>query len=185
MFDQIKEELSSKIKSTFESFVEDLNSIRTGKPHPAILESVSVSVYGGHMKLKQIATVTVASNKALSVKVWDNGNISEVNKAILSSGLGLHPRVEGNVLMIALPELTEERRLDLKRASSKYTESAKVAVRNLRRNILNKIKANQKSGEFSEDEMHRISKEVQNVTDQAELDIDNQLKSKQKEIEEF
>ncbi len=179
------QDLESKLEATLNEFQKDVDSVRTGKPHPAILESVSVNSYGGKSKLNQLASVTVSSSKTLSVKVWDSQNISEVNKAILSSGLGLHPTIEGNMLRVILPDLTEQRRMDLKKAASNYEENCKVALRNIRRTFISKIKTHERSGEISEDDMHQSIKNIDSIVDNIESKVHSILISKHKEIQEF
>jgi ribosome recycling factor len=147
-----------------------------------LLDPVTVEVYGAHMPLNQVATVSAPEPRMLSVQVWDKSNVGPCDKAIRSAGLGLNPIVDGQTLRLPIPDLTEERRKELAKLASKYAEGARIAVRNVRRDGMDSLKADEKKGEISEDERKRLETEVQKMTDSTIADIDAASASKEKEI---
>src|SRR5690242_17522946 len=134
------------------------------------------------MPLNQVATVSAPEPRMLSVQVWDKSNVGPVDKAIRSAGLGLNPIVDGQTLRLPIPDLTEERRKELAKLASKYAEGARIAVRNVRRDGMDSLKADEKKGEISEDERKRKETEVQKLTDSTIADIDATAAAKEKEI---
>ena len=143
---------------------------------------MTVEVYGAHMPLNQVATVSAPEPRMLSVQVWDKTNVGPVEKAIRSAGLGLNPINDGNTLRLPIPDLTEERRKELAKLAGQYSEKAKVAVRNVRRDGMDALKTDEKKGVFSEDERKRHEAEVQKLTDATIAEIDTVAAAKEKEI---
>jgi ribosome recycling factor len=143
------------------------------------LDSVVVEVYGAKMPLNQVGSVSVPEPRLLTVQVWDAGNTPAVEKAIRNSGLGLNPMAEGSLIRIPMPELTEERRAELVKVASKYAESARVAIRNVRKDGMDQIKADK---DLPEDDAKRQSDEVQKMTDDHIKQVDNLLADKEKDI---
>jgi ribosome recycling factor len=139
-------------------------------------------VYGAHMPLNQVATVSVPEPRMISVQVWDKTNVGPVEKAIRSAGLGLNPINDGNTLRLPIPDLTEERRKELAKLAGSYAEKAKVAVRNVRRDGMDALKTDEKKGVFAEDDRKRHETEVQKLTDATIADIDAAAAAKEKEI---
>jgi len=162
----------------------DFLSLRTGRASSSMLEPVVVEAYGSKLPLSQCATVTVPESRVLSVNVWDTNNVNLVEKAIINSGLGLSPQTEGNFIRLIIPELNEERRKELAKLAATYAENAKIAIRNVRKDGMDKIKKFRSEG-MSEDESQVWSDEIQSLTDKMILSIENLQKEKQSEIVTF
>ncbi|MEE2917237.1 MAG: ribosome recycling factor [Pseudomonadota bacterium] len=177
-----KADLERRMNGAVESLKGDLGGLRTGRAAVSLLEPVTVEVYGAHMPLNQVATVSAPEPRMLSVQVWDKTNVGPVEKAIRSAGLGLNPTNDGNTLRLPIPDLTEERRMDLAKLAGQYSEKAKVAVRNVRRDGMDALKTDEKKGVFSEDERKRHEAEVQKLTDATIAEIDTVAAAKEKEI---
>lgn len=177
-----KADLERRMKGAVESLKGDLSGLRTGRANIALLDPVTVEVYGAHMPLNQVATVSAPEPRMLSVQVWDRSNVTPVEKAIRSAGLGLNPISDGQTLRLPIPDLTEERRKELAKLAGQYAEKARVAVRNVRRDGMDSLKHDEKKGEISEDERKRHETEVQKLTDATIADVDAALAHKEKEI---
>ena len=177
-----KADLERRMHGAVESLKGDLGGLRTGRASTSLLDPVTVEVYGAHMPLNQIATVSSPEPRMLSVQVWDKSNVGPVDKAIRSAGLGLNPIVDGQTLRLPIPDLTEERRKELAKIAGQYAEKAKIAVRNVRRDGNDALKADEKKGEISEDERKRAETEVQKLTDNTIGEIDAAALAKEKEI---
>ncbi|RDE05074.1 ribosome recycling factor [Sphingomonas aracearum] len=177
-----KADIARRMAGAVESLRHDLGGLRTGRASTSLLDPVTVEVYGAHMPLNQVATVSVPEPRMISVQVWDKSNVGPVEKAIRSAGLGLNPINDGQVLRLPIPDLTEERRKELAKLAGQYAEKAKVAVRNVRRDGMDALKADEKKGVFGEDERKRHETEVQKVTDATIAEIDTVSASKEKEI---
>ena len=177
-----KADLERRMAGAVEALKGDLSGLRTGRANTALLDPVTVTVYGSNMPLNQVATVSAPEPRMLSVQVWDKSNVGPVEKAIRSAGLGLNPVTDGTTLRLPIPDLTEERRKELAKLASKYAEAARVAVRNVRRDGMDNLKTDEKKGEISEDERKRSETEVQKLTDATIADIDAVSAAKEKEI---
>ncbi len=177
-----KADLERRMQGAVESLKGDLGGLRTGRASTSLLDPVTVEVYGAHMPLNQVATVSVPEPRMISVQVWDKTNVGPVEKAIRSAGLGLNPINDGQTLRLPIPDLTEERRKELAKLAGQYSEKAKVAVRNVRRDGMDALKTDEKKGVFSEDERKRHEGEVQKLTDATIVDIDAVAAAKEKEI---
>ena len=177
-----KADLERRMHGAVESLKGDLGGLRTGRASTSLLDPVTVEVYGAHMPLNQVATVSVPEPRMISVQVWDKSNVGAVEKAIRSAGLGLNPINDGTTLRLPIPDLTEERRKELAKLAGQYSEKAKVAVRNVRRDGMDALKTDEKKGVFSEDERKRHETEVQKLTDATIADIDTVAAAKEKEI---
>lgn len=177
-----KADLERRMHGAVESLKHDLGGLRTGRATTTILDPISVEVYGAHMPINQLATVTAPEPRMLSVQVWDKSNVGPVDKAIRSAGIGLNPIVDGQTLRLPIPDLTEERRKELAKLASQYAEKARIAVRNVRRDGNDSLKADEKKGEISEDERKRHETEVQKLTDSTIAEIDAAATAKEKEI---
>lgn len=177
-----KSDLERRMAGAVESLKGDLTGLRTGRASTSLLDPVTVTVYGAQMPLNQVATVSVPEPRMISVQVWDKTNVGPVEKAIRSAGLGLNPINDGNTLRLPIPDLTEERRKELAKLAGQYSEKAKVAVRNVRRDGMEALKTDEKKGVFSEDERKRHETEVQKLTDATIADIDAASAAKEKEI---
>ncbi|WP_088185432.1 ribosome recycling factor [Sphingobium sp. Z007] len=177
-----KSDLERRMAGAIEALRGDLTGLRTGRANVQLLDPVMVTVYGANMPLNQVATVSAPEPRMLSVQVWDKTNVGPCDKAIRSAGLGLNPIVDGQTLRLPIPDLTEDRRKELAKLASKYAEGARIAVRNVRRDGMDSLKADEKKGEISEDERKRKETEVQKLTDGVIADIDALATSKEKEI---
>jgi len=177
-----KADLERRMKGAVEALKSDLSGLRTGRANVHLLDPVTVEVYGAQMPLNQVATVTAPEPRLLSVQVWDKSNVGPVEKAIRSAGLGLNPINDGNTLRLPIPDLTEERRKELAKLAGKYAENARIAIRNVRRDGMEALKADENKKEISEDERKRLETEVQKLTDEIIKAADEAAAAKEKEI---
>ena len=175
-------ELKRRMQGATQSLKHELGGLRTGRAAASMLEPVQVEAYGSHMPLNQLATVSVPEPRLLSVQVWDKSMVKAVEKAIVDSNLGLSPATEGQVLRLRIPELNEERRKELVKLAHKYAETARVAVRHVRRDAMDVIKKLEKDHKISKDDHERFSTEIQKATDAGIAEIDHMLAGKEKEI---
>ena len=176
------EEYKNKMENTLKIFHEELNRLRTGRATPSLLEPVFVEAYNSKMKISELATVNAPEPKLLTVQVWDKSMVQNIEKSIRESELGLNPSSDGQLIRVPLPDLTEERRLELTKVASKFSEDAKISIRNIRRDGMDKIKEEQKNNLISEDEQKSISDDIQKVTDEKIKNIENVFDDKKKEI---
>jgi len=177
-----KSDIQRRMHGAVEALKHDLGGLRTGRASTALLDPIHVEVYGASMPLNQVATVAVPEPRMLSVQVWDRSNVGPVEKAIRSAGLGLNPVTDGQVIRLPIPELTEERRKELAKLVGQYSEKAKIAVRNVRRDGMEHLKADEKKHQISEDERKRLETDVQKMTDDTIKEIDVLAEQKEKEI---
>ena len=177
-----KSDLERRMAGAVESLKGDLSGLRTGRANVMLLDPVTVTVYGASMPLNQVATVSAPEPRMLSVQVWDKTNVGPVDKAIRSAGLGLNPIVDGQTLRLPIPDLTEERRKELAKLASKYAENARIAIRNVRRDGMDALKADENKQGISEDERKRKEAEVQKLTDGVIAELDATFAAKEKEI---
>jgi ribosome recycling factor len=177
-----KSDIERRMHGAVEALKHDLAGLRTGRANTALLDPVTVEVYGANMPLNQIATVSAPEPRLLSVQVWDRSNVGPTDKAIRSAGLGLNPIVDGQNIRLPIPDLTEERRKELAKLAGQYAEKARVAARNVRRDGMDSLKNDEKKGEFGEDERKRKETEVQKMTDDTIAEIDATAAAKEKEI---
>jgi len=164
------------------SYSKELSTVRTGRANPKMLDGVRVEVYGQKMPISQLATVSIPEPQMINVQVWDKANVGAVDQAIRTSDLNLNPLVDGQLLRIAIPKLTEERRKELIKILKTIAEKAKVAIRNIRRDSLEELKREQKDKNLSEDDLKKNSNEVQKITDFKIAEIDKKLGEKEVEI---
>ena len=175
-------DLQRRMHGAVDALKHDLGGLRTGRASTALLDTIQVEVYGAQMPLNQVATVSVPEARLLTVQVWDRSNVSPVEKAIRSAGLGLNPISDGQLIRLPIPELTEERRKELAKLVGQYAEKARIAVRNVRRDGMDHLKQDEKKHEISEDERKRLETEVQKLTDDTIKEIDDLAQTKEKEI---
>ncbi|HHM05932.1 MAG TPA: ribosome recycling factor [Gammaproteobacteria bacterium] len=185
MIDDIKTQAEKRMQKSVAALKDELSKIRTGRAHTSLLDHITVEYYGNEVPLSQAANVAVADARTLTVTAWDKNMVPVIEKAILNSDLGLNPATSGTVMRIPLPPLTEERRKDLIRVVRGEGESARVAVRNIRRDANNELKKRVKDKSISEDEERRGQDEVQKLTDRYVADIDALLAAKEKELMEI
>ncbi|MEO5695583.1 MAG: ribosome recycling factor [Burkholderiaceae bacterium] len=178
----IKKTAEQKMARSVESFKNDLQKIRTGRPHPGILDQVHVDYYGSMVPISQVANVTLLDARTISVQPWEKGMGAKIEKAIRESDLGLNPAAQGDLLRVPMPALTEERRRDLTKVVRNEAEDARIAVRNLRRDANDHAKKLLKDKQISEDEERRSLDELQRLTDRTVAEIDRLTSAKEAEI---
>lgn len=176
------DDISHRMEGALNALRAEFGGLRTGRASVSLLEPITVEAYGTQMPMNQVGTVSVPESRMLSVNVWDKTMVAAVEKAIRNAGIGVNPIVDGQTVRVPIPELNEERRVELTKIAGKYAEQARVAVRNVRRDGMEQIKRMQKSGHMSEDEHKMWGDEIQTLTDQAIKDLDQSLASKEEEI---
>lgn len=182
MSSEIIKESENNMKKTIEVVKKEFASMRAGRATPALLDKVMVNYYGTPTPVNQLANISVPEARLLLIQPWDKSSLPELEKAILKSDLGITPASDGTVIRLAIPQLTQERRADLMKVIKKKAEEGRVAIRNIRRDTNEQIKASQKNGKISEDELKRGQDEVQKLTDKYIKEIDNILSTKEQEI---
>ncbi len=175
-------EIKRRMQGAVGALKTELSGLRTGRANPHLLDPVMVDAYGSQMPLNQCASVTVPEPRLISVNVWDRSLVHAVEKAIVNSNLGLSPATEGQTIRLRIPELNEERRKELVKVAHKYAESARVAVRHVRRDGMDVIKKQEKDHQISKDDHDRFSTDIQKLTDTTIGEIDHLLSAKEKEI---
>ena len=176
------DDLQRRMEGAINSLTKDFQGLRTGRANTQLLDSILVEVYGATMPVNQVATVSVPEPRMLSVQVWDKDNVKLVEKAIRESELGLNPQLDGQLLRIPLPDLSEDRRIELSKVAAKYAENAKIAVRNVRRDGMDKLKKMEKDGDLSQDDKRLYDEEIQSLTDRSVVQIDELFSKKEEEI---
>lgn len=177
-----KADVERRMKGAVEALKSDLQGLRTGRANTTLLDPVQVEVYGSMMPLSQVATGSAPEPRMLSVQVWDKSNMHAVEKAIAYANLGLNPIIDGQTLRLPIPDLTQERRKELAKLAGQYAEKAKIAIRNVRRDAMESLKADEKKKEISEDERKRAEDQVQKLTDQYVKETDEAAAKKEQEI---
>lgn len=174
-----KDAVKKRMDGAVEVLQKEFAGLRTGRASASLLDPVVVDAYGSRMPLNQVGTVNVPEPRLIAVQVWDNSLVKAVEKAIRDAGLGLNPQPDGTTIRVPIPDLSQERRVELQKVAGKYAEAARVSVRNVRRDSMDVIKKIEK---VSEDEQKRMSDETQKLTDEAIKKIDTMLGDKEKEI---
>lgn len=182
MINDIKADAEKKMKKSLEALHSAFNKIRTGRAHPAILDSVMVNYYGQETPLKQIASVNVEDNRTLMVAPWEKNLVPTIEKAIMTSDLGLNPSTSGDVIRVPMPMLTEETRKEMVKQAKADAEHGRVSIRNARRDANSMIKDLLREKEISEDDQRRGEDEVQKLTDKYIAEVDKMLKAKEEDL---
>ncbi|SET75666.1 ribosome recycling factor [Marinobacter segnicrescens] len=182
MIDDIKADAEKRMKKSLEALSSAFNKIRTGRAHPAILDSVHVNYYGQDTPLKQVASVNVEDNRTLTVSPWEKNLIPTIEKAIMSSDLGLNPATSGDIIRVPMPMLTEETRREMVKQAKHDAENARVGIRNARRDANNDLKELEKEKEITEDDQRRGEDLIQKLTDQYIVEVDKALKAKEDDL---
>ena len=185
MINDIQQDALTRMKKSIEAYKTELSKIRTGRAHASLLDHVTVDYYGAMVPISQAANISVEDARTLAVTAYDSTMTQAIEKAIMTSDLGLNPNTAGTVIRVPMPPLTEERRRDLVKVVKELTENARVAVRNIRRDANSDLKELQKEKEISEDEEHKGQELVQKVTDQSIAKLEELLKEKEKELMEI
>jgi ribosome recycling factor len=175
-------ELRRRMTGAFDVFKKELSGLRTGRASVSLLEPIQVEAYGSHMPLSQLGTVNAPEPRMLSVQVWDKSMVKAVEKAIREANIGVNPMVEGQLIRVPLPPLTEDRRKELVKLAHKFAEHGRVAVRNVRRDGMEALKELEKGHKINEDEHRKRSGEIQKLTDELVKKIDETLAAKEKDI---
>ena len=181
-FENTIKNCDSKMKKAFDVFNQDLSSLRTGRANIHMLDIIKVDVYGQSMSINQLANISTPEPRLLTVQVWDQNNVASIDVAIKKSNLGVNPQIDGQLMRIPIPSLTEERRVDLKKIMGGLAEKAKISIRNIRREANDNIKKDLKEKKIGEDELKKFEKKIQNSTDKQILELEKKLQLKEKEI---
>jgi ribosome recycling factor len=182
MLDELKKDADARMEKAITVMSANLNKIRTGRAHPSLLDGIEVSYYGVDTPLSQVANLVVEDARTLSVKPWEKSMVPDIEKAILKSNLGLNPSTSGDNIRLPLPSLTEETRKGYIKQARAEAESGRVAIRNVRRDILSDVKALLKDKDISEDEDRRMQDDVQKITDKHIAEVDKVLAKKEEEL---
>ena len=177
-----EKEYNIKMTKTIEVFEKELSSLRTGRAHSSMLDIVKVDVYGQKMPINQLATITTPEARMINVQVWDQNNVNLIDTTIRKSDLGLNPQIEGQLIRLPVPDLSEERRSEIKKIIKIMGEKCKISIRNIRRDANEELKKLLKSKNLSEDEEKKFEKNIQNLTDQNVKKVDDRVIIKEKEI---
>ncbi len=184
MYLDVHKQTEERMKKAIKSYKDELNSIRAGRANPTLLDRITIDYYGTQTPLNQISNISAPEPRLLVIQPWDASVISQIEKSILKSDLGLNPSVDGKVIRLVIPQLTEERRKELIKVVKKIAENAKIAIRNGRRDANDQIKKLQKASEITEDEQKQAEEQMQKITDKYIEEIDNLLVQKEKELME-
>ena len=171
-----------KMEKAIEVLKREFSGLRTGRASTSLLDSILVEAYGSKVPLNQVSNISVPESRLLTVQVWDDSLVNTVENSIRNSNLGLNPMIEGSLIRIPIPELSEERRIEIVKIASKYSEDSKISIRNIRRDAMEKIKNLEKNKEISQDESFKFSDQVQKMTDNLIEKIDTLFADKEKDI---
>ena len=174
--------VEEKMLKSVDILKKEFSGLRTGRASVGLLEPIQVDAYGSKVPLSQVSAISVPESRMLAVQVWDNSLISVVENAIRTANLGLNPMTEGNLIRLPIPDLTEERRKEIAKLASKYSEDTKISVRNVRRDAMDHLKESEKNKEISKDELFKHSDQIQKLTDKIILLIDELFYEKEKDI---
>jgi len=182
MLEDVKKDARERMTKCVQNFQTDLKKLRTGRAHPSLIEHLRVDYYGSEVPLQQVASIAVEEGRTLVISPWEKAVVQAIEKAIFKSDLGLTPQTAGTVIRIPMPPLTEERRREITKVLRHDAENARVAVRNVRRDVMNDIKERLRKKLVSQDDERRAETEVQKLTDKHVADIDTLLAAKEKEV---
>ena len=185
MFDELSKDLKKRMESSSQSAKSEISGIRAGRASPGMLDSIKVEAYGQKMSLNQLGNITTPDPRSINVEVWDASNVSLVDKSLRESNLGINPIIEGNLIRLPLPQLTEERRDEFLKIIGKIVESAKVAIRNIRRDGIEKVKASEKEKNISQDESKKFQNDIENMTSEFIKKIDDAHKYKEEDLKKI
>ena len=174
--------IKEKMDNAFKYLEKELSSVRTSRANPSLLDNIYIDSYGAKTAINQLGNISAADSSLLTIQVWDTNNIKSIEKAILDSSLGINPQTEGQLIRLPIPKLSEERRFELSKLASEYAENSKIAIRNIRREIMDNIKKDEKDKKISQDEMKNNFLKVQDITDEYISKVDSITSNKQTEI---
>ncbi len=185
MFDELSKDLRKRMESSSQSAKSEISGIRAGRASPGMLDSIKVEAYGQKMPINQIGNITTPDPRTINVEVWDASNVTLVDKSIRESNLGINPIIEGNLIRLPLPQLTEETRDEFLKVIRKVVESAKVAIRNIRRDGIEKVKTSEKEKNISQDESKKFQNDIDNMTSEFIKVIDDAHKQKEEDLKKI
>ena len=185
MFDQLEKDIRKRMESSSQSAKSEISGIRAGRASPGMLDSVKVDAYGQKMSINQIGNITTPDPRSINVEVWDANNVPLVDKALRESSLGINSIIEGNLIRLPLPQLTEERREEFLKLIGKIVEAAKVAIRNIRRDGIEKVKVSEKEKSIGQDESKKYQNEIDNMTSDFIKLIDDIHKQKEEDLKKI
>tara|TARA_B100002052_G_scaffold270969_1_gene271538 strand:+ start:486 stop:1031 length:546 start_codon:yes stop_codon:yes gene_type:complete len=175
-------DLNQKMSNAVKHLEKEFNTIRTSRANPSMLDNVFADAYGNKTPLNQLGNISTPDPSTITIQVWDTSLLKNIENSILDSGLGINPQIDGQIIRLPIPKLSEERREELTKLAAKYAENSKVVIRNLRRDFLDSQKDLKKNNELSEDDLKKITNEVQKLTDSCIEKIDEKLKIKKEDI---
>ena len=176
------DDLNQKMSNALKHLEKEFNTIRTSRANPSMLDNVFADAYGNKTPLNQLGNISTPDPSTITIQVWDTSLLKNIENSILDSGIGINPQIDGQIIRLPIPKLSEERREELTKLAAKYAENSKVVIRNLRRDFLDSQKDLKKNNELSEDDLKKITNEVQKLTDSCIEKIDEQLKNKKEDI---
>ena len=176
------DQLNTKMMNSVNHLEKEFNTIRTSRANPSMLDNVFVDAYGSKTPLNQLGNISTPDPSTITIQVWDSSIIKNIENAILDSGLGINPQLDGQIIRLPIPKLSEERREELSKIAAKYAENSKIVIRNIRRDFIETQKELKKNSELSEDELKKIINDVQKITDNSIEKIDELLKLKKEDI---
>ena len=176
------QDLELKMNSAISHFEKELNSLRTSRANPSMLDNISVEAYGSKTPLNQLGNISVPDPNTITIQVWDTSLTKSIENSILESNLGLNPQTDGQLIRLPIPKLSEERRQELSKIASEYAENSKIVIRNIRREYIDLNKKQKKDSNLSEDDFKKLNDEIQKITDQNILKIDSILENKKTDI---
>ena len=185
MFDIIKDDITNRMDSSIQSFKSDMQGIRTGRASPSMLDSIKIDAYGQKMNINQVGNITTPDPRTINIDIWDSSNVSLVEKALRESDLGINPMIEGNLIRLPLPQLTEERRSEFLKMAGKISENTKVAVRNIRRDGIEQVKKLEKDKEIGQDDSKKYQENIDKITADQIKSIDEILKNKEEDLKKI
>ena len=175
-------ELNNKMESSLKHLEKEFQTIRTSRANPGMLENIFVDAYGSKTPLSQLGNISTPDSSMLTIQVWDTSHLKNIENSILESNLGINPQTDGSLIRLPIPKLSEERRSELTKIASQYSENSKISIRNIRRDFIEIKKNEKKIGELSEDELKKMINEAQNFTDKFTSDIEKLLEQKKTDI---
>ena len=182
MFDPIQKDIEKRMEASIQSSKSEMSGIRAGRASPSMLDSIKVEAYGQKMNINQVANITTPDARTINIDIWDQANVNFVDKAVRESDLGINPMIEGNLMRLPLPQLTEERRNEFLKMASKISENSKVAIRNIRRDGIEKVKKLEKDKKIGQDESKKYQDNIEILTSSKISIIDEIQKSKEKDL---
>ena len=185
MFDELKKDIRKRMDSSSQSAKSEISGIRAGRASPGMLDSIKVEAYGQKMSINQIGNITTPDPRTINVEVWDASNVPLVDKSLRESNLGINPIIEGNLIRLPLPQLTEERRDEFLKLIGKIVEAAKVAIRNIRRDGIDKVKTSEKEKDIGQDESKKYQNEIDSITAEFIKVIDDAHRNKEEDLKKI